>query len=262
MSTPVPSRRSTAAVLAALLLLAVSPPSGAQTNEKPDVGPLLQQWEKDVRARLDKNDKLKALAETYSLVVLHSRAKYAGGDYKHSAYSFIYRTSDEKKHFNDVQLLFDNGDGAKFQINMLNGQHNLVVELGKADFEKDPDPAKISIDHPGLVIDNAKAVEGNVYLERVRDDRGNAFYVVLQVVALDKDNRYMAFLWRSSLEGRSSGGRRRSRGAGSTKKLPPPPGGDGCQGVIGIGEDPSLAISAQPPSTQQRIPMPQRPPSS
>jgi hypothetical protein len=35
-----------------------------------------------------------------------------------------------------------------------------------------------------------------VYLERVRDDRGNNFYVLFQIVAVDKESRYMAFLWR------------------------------------------------------------------
>ena len=183
-----------------LLMLAVAVPVRAQNNEKsndhPDVAVLVQKWEKDVRANLDKDAAAKALAAKYPLVVLHSRAKYAGGDYKLSAYSFIYETALDNKHFNDVQILFDNGDGDKFQINMLNGQHNFVVELGKVDFEKDPDPSKISIDHPGLVIDHAKAVEGNVYLERVRDDRGNSFYVVLKIVAVDRDNRYMGFLWR------------------------------------------------------------------
>ena len=40
------------------------------------------------------------------------------------------------------------------------------------------------------------AVEGKVYLERVRDTEGNNFYVLFQVIAVDKDSRYMAFLWR------------------------------------------------------------------
>jgi hypothetical protein len=52
----------------------------------------MQQWEKDVRARLDKDAKLKALAAKHPLVVLHSRALYAGGDYGQSAYSFIHES--------------------------------------------------------------------------------------------------------------------------------------------------------------------------
>jgi hypothetical protein len=83
-----------------------------------------------------------------------------------------------------------------FVFNMTVGQQNLVVDLGKADFDKDPDPSKISIDHPGVVSGQASALEGHVYLERVRDSRGNSFYVLLQVVAVDKDSRYMGFVWR------------------------------------------------------------------
>jgi hypothetical protein len=76
------------------------------------------------------------------------------------------------------------------------GQQNLVVDLGKVDFGKDPDPAKISINHPGVFPSVAKAVQGHVYLEHVRDDQGNDFYVLFQIVAVDKDSRYMGFLWR------------------------------------------------------------------
>jgi hypothetical protein len=124
----------TSAPLATLVMLGVSLPVHAQNGEKrndqPDPVALVQQWEKDVRAKLDKDAASKALAAKYPLVVLHSRAKYAGGDYKRSAYSFIYESSVEKKHFNDVQILFDNGDGDKFQVNMLVGQHNHPSEGG------------------------------------------------------------------------------------------------------------------------------------
>ena len=85
---------------------------------------------------------------------------------------------------------------------MLGGQENLVVDLGKTDFEKDPDPAKISIDDPGVMIMLATAVPGHVYLERIRDNRGNNFYVIFQVVAVDPASRYMAFLWRKLPGGR------------------------------------------------------------
>ena len=139
---------------------------------------------------------MKALAAKYPLVVLHSRVLYRIGDYHRSAYSFIHQSADEKTHRNNVQLLFHNGGHLKtFECNMQVGQQNLVVDLGKVDFEKNPDPAKISIDHPGVGPDGT-AVEGHVYLERVRDSRGNNFYVLLHVVAVDPDSRYMAFLWR------------------------------------------------------------------
>jgi hypothetical protein len=157
----------------------------------------MEQWEKDIRARLEKDAKLKALAAKHPLVVLHSRALYCAGDYKESAYSFVHESADEAKHRNNVQLLFHNGGNPNTLVfNMAVGQQNLVVDLGEADFGKDPDPAKISIDQPGVSAGDAKAVAGHVYLERVRDDRGNNFYVLVQVVAVDRDSRYMAFLWR------------------------------------------------------------------
>lgn len=183
----------------ALTLLAAPAPAAAPAvgGAKQPVETLVRQWEKDVRKRLGKDARLKALATRHPLVVLHSRHLYAGGDYKGSAYSFVYETAEAKKHRNDVQVLFHNGgDPKSFDFNMLVGQQNLVVDLGKVDFRKDPDPARISIDHPGVASGGAKAEEGHVYLERVRDDRGNNFYVLFQVVAVDGGSRYMAFLWR------------------------------------------------------------------
>ena len=41
-----------------------------------------------------------------------------------------------------------------------------------------------------------------MYLERIRDNRGNNFYVLFKIVAVDKDSRYMAFLWRKLLGGK------------------------------------------------------------
>ncbi|TMQ34762.1 MAG: hypothetical protein E6K70_05890 [Planctomycetota bacterium] len=164
---------------------------------------LLKQWEKEIRAQLKADDGAKKLAAKYPLVVLHSRSLYAGGEYKFSCYSFISESNDQKVHGNDVQLQFDNGGQKRtFQWNMLGGQENLVVDLGKTDFEKDPDPAKISIDDPGVMIMLATAVPGHVYLERIRDNRGNNFYVIFQVVAVDPASRYMAFLWRKLPGGR------------------------------------------------------------
>ncbi len=158
---------------------------------------LLAGWERDVRTRVGKSPPLKALTEKNPLVVLHSR-RYAGGGYLHSAYSFVYETADEGKHRNDVQLLFDNGSrSCIFDLNMVVGQQNLVVDLGRVDFLRDPDPRKLDPDSDTFwVPGDCKAVEGHVYLERIRDDRGNKFYVVFQCLAVDKDNRYMAFIWR------------------------------------------------------------------
>lgn len=160
---------------------------------------LLAEWEKATRANIDKNPALKALAARYPLVILHSR-RYVGGNYHKSAYSFIDRTADESKHNNDVQLLFDNGSGDNtFCISMHTGQQDLMADLGFADFTKNPDPKKIDLDGEGLNSwdpRSGKAVEGHVYLLRVRDTNGNKFYVLFQVVAVDKGSRYVAFLWR------------------------------------------------------------------
>jgi hypothetical protein len=172
-------------------------PNGPQGDAKPKVELLMPRWEKEVRAAMEKDAKLKALAAKHPLVLLHSRALYAEGDYKRSCYSFIHESTDSAKHHNEVHLQFHNGGYPNtFQFNTTVGQHNLVVDLGEADFAKDPDPGKISIDQPGVLTGPGAAVEGHVYLERVRDDRGNNFYVLFQIVAVDKDSRYMAFLWR------------------------------------------------------------------
>jgi tetratricopeptide (TPR) repeat protein len=158
---------------------------------------LLKGWEKDVKAKAGKDAALKGLTAKYPLVVLHSR-RLAGGNYFKSAYSFIYETADRRKHFNDVQILFDNGSKQNtFNINMTVGQHNLVADLGDVDFTKGPDPRNLDPDGDNFwEPDGCKAVEGHVYLERVRDSFGNKFYVVKKVVAADKESRYMAFLWR------------------------------------------------------------------
>jgi hypothetical protein len=197
MSTRSQIRSLASAGVLAFLATAILPLGSAAEDEKQPVEPLLRQWEKEIQGRLKKDRKLKALAAKHPLVILHSRARYANGDYKRSAYSFIYESADEGKHRNNVQILFHNGGNPNsFEFNMVVGQQNLVVDLGKADFGKNPDPAKISIDQPGVLSGEGKAVEGHVYLQRVRDDRGNNFYVLFQVVEVDKDSRYMAFLWR------------------------------------------------------------------
>lgn len=157
--------------------------------------PAMEEWEKDVRKRMGKDETLKKLAGKYPLVLLHSRKLYADGDYKQSAFSFIYETSNEAAHFNDVQLMFDNGRAKFFHCNMVSGQKNFTVDLGKVDFEKDPNHGRISIENPGI-SENQIAEEGHVYLEAVRDKAGNNFYALFQIVAVDAESRYMAFLWR------------------------------------------------------------------
>ncbi|HJT75614.1 MAG TPA: tetratricopeptide repeat protein [Gemmataceae bacterium] len=158
---------------------------------------LLRRWEKDVRAKIDKDRGLRALVARYPLVILHSR-RYGVDRYIKSAYSFIDETSDDSKQRNGAHILFDNGGGGiTFEINMTTDQRNLVVDLGPGDFMKDPDPRDVDPDSDNFwVPDRCKAVEGHVYLERVCDDGGNKFYVVLQVIAADAQSRYLAFVWR------------------------------------------------------------------
>ena len=103
--------------------------------------PPMREWEQEVRNRIAKDDKFKPLAAKYPLVLLHAVYPRRGA-YGHSAFSFIYETSDKEKHFNNVQFVWGNG-GIKnqhqnlFETNMLNNQQNVVVDLGKVDFEKD-----------------------------------------------------------------------------------------------------------------------------
>jgi hypothetical protein len=159
---------------------------------------LLASWDKDVKSKIAQDPTTQQLAAKYSLVILHSR-RYAAGGYLRSAYSFIHETSNEKQHGNDVQVLFDNDrvHQNNFQIRMVTNQSNLVIDLGNVDFDKDSDAKKLADQSKKpWETSSCKAVDGHVYLERVRDDRGNDFFVLFKIVALDKDSRYMGFIWR------------------------------------------------------------------
>jgi hypothetical protein len=172
------------------------PADGAGGQEK-QPAPAMKEWEHDIRKRMDKDHKLKALAAKYPLVLLHSSIKYFDSkSYKQSAFSFLYETTDDKKHHNDVQIVWGNGGFQNdFYINMMVSQQNLVADLGKVDFENNPDTKRVHINDAGFGP-HGTAVEGHVYLERVRDMFGNNFYVLFQIVAVDGDGRYMAFVWR------------------------------------------------------------------
>jgi tetratricopeptide (TPR) repeat protein len=151
-------------------------------------------WKETVKEKIDKDAALKTLVSKYPLVHLHSR-RYAGGSYLQSAYSFIHESTDANKHLNDVQLLFDDSHRAQmFGLKMVVGQANRVAELGLVAFEKNPDPATIG--KKQWQADECKAVDGHVYLENVKDDRGNDFFVVFKVIAVDKESRYVSFVWR------------------------------------------------------------------
>ncbi len=158
---------------------------------------LLAGWSKTVTAKIEKDATLKELAAKYPPVLLHSR-RYAGGRYLFSTYSFIYETAEEAKHFNDVQIQFDNGGADNtFDIHMVVGQENRVANLSTVEFTVDPNPKAVGLDGT-TKWESAefKAIEKHVYLEHIKDNRGNDFYVVFQVIAVDPESRFVAFIWR------------------------------------------------------------------
>jgi hypothetical protein len=185
-----------AAAIAGLILLVL--PGGraaGQEDEEDKPVPPMKEWEDAVRKRIAKDDRLKKLAAKHKLALLHSRAQYGkGGKYGMSAFSFLFETADDKAHGNIAQLIFDNGGGErKFAVI---GPWCLLVDLGEVEFDQDPDPKKISVTHAGFIPLGAEAKEGHVYLERVRDQPGNNFYALVEVVSVDPGSRYVAFLWR------------------------------------------------------------------
>lgn len=182
---------------------AKDPPKAAK--DAIDADALVRGWEKEVRQRLSKDPKLNSLIEKHSLALIHSRYLYGAPDgaYRRSAFSFTAENSDPKVHRNEVQLLFHNGrdNGNTFEFNMIVGQRNIVVDLGPTDFHLDFDFLRKVLDSADerdddIGMADLPAKEGHVYLQRVKDSHGNHFYALFQVVALDPDSRYMAFVWR------------------------------------------------------------------
>jgi hypothetical protein len=80
------------------------------------------------------------------------------------------------------------------QVRCRVGQQKLLLDLGGTDFEKNTDLSKITIDQ-AVTTAETKAIEGHVYLERVRDG-ANDYCVLFQIVAIDSEGRYMAYIWR------------------------------------------------------------------
>jgi len=158
---------------------------------------LLPVWEAQVREALAPDPGLRALAAKYPMVVLHSRRYASGGGYLRSCYSFIWETADEEKHRNDVQLEFDNGRGnGTFQINMVTNQRNTIADLGMFDFTAEPSLTKANPAGPEPDREEHLALIGHSYLEKVEDTNGNRFFVLFKILAVDKESRYMAFIWR------------------------------------------------------------------
>lgn len=147
------------------------------------------------RKRIGGSPALRALINKYQFVFLTARRC---GGYDKCTFSFIYGTSDPQQHRNDVQLLFDNGgEPRRLSINMLGGQENLIADLGDVDFEKNFDPKTVDVTkEKSWSGKDAEAIEGHVYLERVKDTRGNLFFVQFKVLVVDPGSRYVALVWR------------------------------------------------------------------
>ncbi len=127
---------------------------------------------KEVDEKLAKDPALKALAAKYPLVILHSRRYGDDG----SLYSFIDETSRRERQKNGVQVLFDNGGyKGSFDVNTNVTQSNLAADLGDVDITNDPDPKAVDINGEGqhTWLPDQIAVEGDVYLERVRGPGGH-----------------------------------------------------------------------------------------
>jgi hypothetical protein len=184
-------------LLALIAMLASGTISVAQ-EKKETIEQLMPKWEKDVKDRMSRDPRLRVLAAKYPLVLLHSEKLYTDGrTLGRSAYSFIHESTDEKVFKEGAQMVFhDYLMPANFRCF---GRDVLVVRLEATDFEQKIEPAKIPINHPGILthVFPIDVAEGETYLQRIRDEKGNNFYVVFQVVALDGQCRYMAFLWRT-----------------------------------------------------------------
>ena len=138
------------ATIAILLALAVflawaRPNSGFYQEEKrTDIDALMKKWEKDVREQMEKTASLKALAAKFPLVLLHSRALYDGGGSTCGWDTILsLETSDPSKTRGPSHLLFHNGGNpCNFSFNLTLHDQNLLVDLGKSDFAKDPGPVE------------------------------------------------------------------------------------------------------------------------
>ena len=156
----------------------------------------IKEWEKNTRERVAKDAELKRLLVKYPFVLLaEPTIDGMEADATYSNFSFVHETTNLKKYSDRAQLFFYGGDEERtFGIDR--GLKNFTVDLGKQDFDKNPDLEKISIDHSGLSADGGVASEGHVYLQHVNTHRGSDFYVLFQVVAAEKNGQFMAFVWR------------------------------------------------------------------
>ena len=102
-----PKKQTTKALLLLVFLFARSSPGSvlAQEEKKPEVVGLMKQWEKEVRESMQKTPGVKALADKFPLVILHSGTLYcAEGEYMGSAFDFVHETSDQKKQLATLDM--------------------------------------------------------------------------------------------------------------------------------------------------------------
>jgi hypothetical protein len=183
-----------APVLATLLVLtACAARSVADDDLDPELA--IVQWETDVGEQIAKDDKLKALAAKHTVGVVLS-ARLHGRRNNYSAYSFTHRTNDGTMCKGEVQLCFDNGRPKTVDVRGGLRDRFFIVDLGKADFTKGPDLKQITIEDKRVQSHWAEMTAKHVYLERINDGCGNDFFVLFEVITLDADSRYLAFIWR------------------------------------------------------------------
>jgi hypothetical protein len=160
-------------------------------GEMPDkaLDKLRAQWADEVRRRYAKDEVVSVKLREHDLVVLASRRQY--GDAR-SGWDFKGIGSFEQPF-----LMFHNGPLARpwAYATGSNNDHSYLLDLGKADFDKDPNLALLAINHPHLGY-HMEMKDGHVYLMQIRDNAGTHFYVVFQVLAADPKCRYLAFIWR------------------------------------------------------------------
>ena len=169
---------------------------GQDEEKKPitalELSRLMTGWEKEVRGRANKDDKLKVLVKKHPLAILHCDRMNVPDIARQSGFSFVHGSAVEAVHRCATEIIFTGEPGPYLKIVP---SKCFLVRLSKTDFEKDIDPGKITIDDPEIMTDGVIPLEGDVFLLRVRDS-ANDFFVAFQVVAIDPDWKYVSFVWR------------------------------------------------------------------
>jgi hypothetical protein len=135
-----------------------------------------------------KNEKLKPLAEKYSLVFLAEvpveGTKVGPGEAVTTQTGFNFTRETTVSAGAEIQFL---GFDKKFFDIRTTEPRNFIADLLEHEFEKNPDPEKISIDHAGISGSGVHAIERHVYFQHINTRSGSDFYVFFQVVAVEKN---------------------------------------------------------------------------